>query len=81
MSIKYDHKQIAKELEATASGESYYGDALYVALDFPWTTHNDRAMLRRYLYGSKLKTDKNHLQEFSILTRFEGEMPIQPLKG
>jgi hypothetical protein len=75
MSTKYDHKQIAKELEATANGDSYYGNALYVALDLPWTTQNDKSMLHRYLHGSELKTDRNRLQDFAILTRFGGEMP------
>ncbi len=76
MSTKYDHKQIAKELEATANGVSYYGNAIYVALDLPWTTQNDRSMLHRYLCGSELKTDRNRLQDFAILTRFNGEMPL-----
>ena len=75
MSTKYDHKQIAKELEATANGDAYYGNSLYVALDLPWTTQNDKSMLHRYLLGSELKTDRNRLQDFAILTRFGGEMP------
>jgi hypothetical protein len=75
---KYDHKRIADELDATANGDSYYGNALYVALDLPWATYNDKAMLHRYLHGSELKTDRHRLQDFAILTRFAGEMPIKP---
>jgi len=74
---KYDHIQIAKELEAIALGSSYFGNALYVAMDLPWTTKNDRDMLARYMYGSELKTDSKRLQDFAILTRFAGEMPLK----
>lgn len=81
MSNKYDNVQIAKELEATANGESYYGNALYVALDLPWATANDKAMLHRYLHGSELKTDRHRLQDFAILTRFNGEMPVKTIEG
>jgi hypothetical protein len=74
---KYDNIQIANELEAIALGHTYFGNALYVAMDFPWTTKNDRDMLARYLYGSELKTDRPRLQDFAILTRFAGEMPVK----
>jgi hypothetical protein len=77
MSTKYDHKQIAKELEATANGDSYYGNALYVAKDMPWTTDNDRAMLGRWLNGANTASDARRLQDFAILTRFSGEMPVK----
>jgi len=72
--MKYDHTQIAKELEATASGDSYYGNALYVAMDFPWATQKHKSMLQRYLHGSELSGDRFTLQEFAILTRFEGKL-------
>ena len=74
---KYDHQQIAKELEATANGESYYGNALYVAMELPWTSANDRQMLQRYLHGSELLSDRMRLQDFAIITRFKGEMPLK----
>jgi hypothetical protein len=73
--MKYGHERIAKELEATAKGNTYYGDALYVAMDFPWTTHNDRALLMRYMYGSELLTDKAKLIEFSALCHNQGTVP------
>lgn len=73
--MSYDHKKIADELEATAQGQSYFGNALYVAIELPWTTKNDRAMLHRYMHGSELLSDRTRLQEFAILTRFNGEFP------
>ena len=72
--MKYDHKQIADELEATANGTSYFGNALYVARDFPWTTHNDRALLTRYLHGTASVGDKAKLIEFAHLSRNQGEV-------
>jgi hypothetical protein len=72
--MRYDNKKIADELEATANGSSYFGNALYVARDFPWTTHNDKAMLTRYMFGSELLTDKDKLIEFAHLSRNQGEM-------
>jgi hypothetical protein len=72
--MKYDHTQIAKELEATANGDSYYGNALYVAMDMPWTTQKHKEMLHRYLHGSELSSDRFMLQDFAILTRIEGKL-------
>ena len=72
--MRYDHKKVADELEAIAKGINYFGNALYVARDFPWTTGNDRDMLTRFMYGSELLTDKGKLLEFANLSRNEGEM-------
>ena len=72
--MRYDHKKIADELEAIAKGSNYFGNALYVARDFPWTTGNDRDMLTRFMHGSELLTDKDKLLEFAHLSRNEGEM-------
>lgn len=71
--MKYDHIQIAKELEVTANGDSYYGNSLYVALDLPWATEKDKQMLHRYLHGSELSTDRFRLLDLAILTRMEGK--------
>ena len=49
---KYDNYQIAKELIATALGEAYYGNALYVALDIPVLTDEERYCIMRYLDGT-----------------------------
>ena len=71
----YDHKQIAKELKATASGESYFGNALYVARDMDFITDNDRQCLTRYLFGNNTATDRFRLQDIAILIDHNGEMP------
>jgi len=73
--MKYDNKKIAKELYATAQGDSYYGNALYTALDFPFITRNDRECLFRYLNGSELLSDRFRLQDIAILIQNNGEMP------
>ena len=71
----YDNKQIAKELKATASGESYFGNALYVARDIDFITDNDRQCLTRYLFGNNTATDRFRLQDIAILIEHNGEMP------
>jgi hypothetical protein len=63
---KYNAKRIAWELERTAMGDGYYGNALYVAMDMPQTTKNDREMLHRYMCGSNLKTDHVKLQDLAM---------------
>lgn len=73
--MSYNHIQISKELDATALGDSYHGNALYVARDMPWATHNDKLMLTRWLNGSQTSSDFHALQDFAILTRNEGKMP------
>lgn len=65
----YDLKRIAFELDATANGISYYGNALYVALDLPEITAKEKSMLNRYLYGSELSNDRFLLQELAIKLR------------
>lgn len=70
--MKYDNKAIANELKATANGDAYHGNSLYVAMDFPWTTNNDRSLLTRYLYGSELLSDRIKLIEFAMLSYNEG---------
>jgi hypothetical protein len=62
---KYLPKKIAEELIKTALGESYYGNALYVALDFPCLNESDKRCIARYLYGSNLKTDHVHLYDIA----------------
>jgi hypothetical protein len=59
------YKKLAEQLNDIAQGSSYYGDALYVALEHPVTTCNDKQMLARYLYGSELLSDRIRLQELS----------------
>lgn len=65
-SNKYNNKRIAWELERTAMGDGYYGNALYVAMDMAQTTQTDREMLHRYLHGSNLTTDHVKLQDLAM---------------
>jgi hypothetical protein len=47
----YNRERIAWEIEQTASGANYYGNALLVASGMPETTHNDRLVLRQVMFG------------------------------
>lgn len=71
--MKYDLHQIAKELDLTANGESYYGNALYVAMDLPFITKNDKACLMRYLYRGELSSDRFKLQDIATIVRNKGD--------
>lgn len=62
----YSLKQIARELRATASGEAYYGNALYVAMDMPGLTDAERRLILRWLDGSQSGTDRFRLQDVAI---------------
>jgi hypothetical protein len=62
---KYDRKQISKELQATAQGAAYYGNAFYVALDIPELSKHDRVVLRRYLRGTETVSDRFELQNIA----------------
>ena len=59
----YNKRKIADELIATAQGNSYYGNALYDALDV--AEGKDKEMLHRYLHGSELTSDRIALQDFA----------------
>jgi len=62
---RYDNKQIARELQATAQDTSYYGNALYVALDFPGLDRYEKIVLRRWLRGSQNVQDRFELQNIA----------------
>jgi hypothetical protein len=67
--MNYDAQRIAQELDQTAQGYSYYGNALYVAMGMPGVTDDERRMLHRYMNGSELTTDRLRLQELAIKLR------------
>jgi hypothetical protein len=71
-SPKYDKNQIAKELSATASGASYCGNALFVAIGIPILTDEERWVLCRWLDGSQVATDSHRLQDIAIKIRCDG---------
>lgn len=62
---KYDAKRVAKELIATALGEAYHGNALYVAKDIPGLAEEERWVILRYLDGTQCGTDHIELQHIA----------------
>ena len=66
---RYDEARIAHELRLTASGQSYYGNALYVALDIPCITASPehKTAIQRYLRGTQIATDHIRLQEAAMM--------------
>lgn len=62
-----DRKRIAWELERTAMGDGYYGDALHVAKGFPEATPSVRALLDRWATGKqKGLSDRTDLCTFAL---------------
>lgn len=61
-----NYKRIGWELERTAMGDGYYGNALRVAKDIPGLTDQDRAVLDRYATGSQHDTDHIALQDIAM---------------
>ena len=59
---RYGPKQIARELIATALGDAYFGNAIYVARDIPVLTDEERMVLCRWLDGSQCAADGRELQ-------------------
>jgi len=62
----YNEKQIAWELERTALGDGFYGNALRVAKDLPGVTADDRALLDRFATGMNRSTDHVGLQDLAM---------------
>lgn len=62
----YNEKQIAWELERTALGDGFYGNALRVAKDMPGVTADDRALLDRFATGMSRATDHVDLQDLAM---------------
>lgn len=65
----YNAMQIAWELEGTAMGFGYYGNALRVAKDIPGLTAEDRSLLDRFATGLNHKTDHIGLQDLAMRVR------------
>lgn len=61
--------RIADELDATAHGHAYYGNALYVAKDVPGLTAADRACLDRWATGADTSSDRFDLMDIAIRIR------------
>jgi len=73
----YSLAQIAFELERTAVGDGYYGNALRVAKDIHGLTDQDRHLLDRFATGINGGTDHVALQDLALridaLAKLKGE--------
>lgn len=63
---QYNAARIAWELERTAMGDAFYGNALRVAKDIPGLTDDDRALLDRYATGLQRGTDHVKLCDLAL---------------
>lgn len=72
---RYGLAQIAWELERTALGEAFYGNALRVAKDIQGLSDQERSLLDRYATGAQRGTDHVALQQLAtfvdVLARHE----------
>lgn len=68
--MTYDDTQIAAELYATAIGDAYYSNALYVVRDHPALDAADRRVLNRWLEGRNWHGDGPALQEIAMKVRY-----------
>lgn len=62
----YSHARIAWELERTAMGDGFYGNALRVAKDIAGLTSENRSLLDRFLTGLNRGTDHIELQDLAL---------------
>lgn len=62
----YNLARIAWEVERTAVGDAFYGNALRVAKDIPGLTPDDRALLDRFATGSNGGMDHVQLQTLAM---------------
>lgn len=62
----YSADRIAFELNATASGSAYFGNALRVAKDIPGLGDDDLALLDRWATGRQTASDSFRLQDLAI---------------
>lgn len=74
---KYSNKTIAMELVATALGNGYYGNSLYVAKDIPGLTNKDCQCIGRWLSGFPNRTDGFDLQDIANRIAAMDEQPIE----
>jgi len=62
----YTAKRIAWELDRTAQGDAYYGNAIHVAMDIPGLSDADQMVLHRYAFGKAQGTDHVALQDIAL---------------
>ena len=71
----YNRKKIAWELERTAMGDGYYGNALRAAKDLPEATPAVRSLLDRWATGAQNGlSDRLELCEFAIYVYQQPEL-------
>lgn len=64
--MTYNIKKIAHELDETARGLAYYGNALYVAMDIPGMSQSERLCIQAHLHGTDTASDGWRLQRIAI---------------
>ena len=75
----YNLKQIANEIQATAEGRAFYGNALFVAMDLPFLTAEDKNIIDLYQTGQNRKYGMDstalrmRLQDIVVKIRRESE--------
>lgn len=67
--MKYDKTVIADEIQKTALGEAYYGNALRVAKDFDFLSREEVSVLEKYLTGKTWLGNHFALQDIAIKIR------------
>lgn len=75
----YSLAQIAFELERTALGDGYYGNALRVAKDIHGVSDKDRSLLDRFATGTNGGTDHVALQDLAL--RIDALAKLQEIKS
>lgn len=64
--VSYDYKRLSWELERTAMGEAFYGNAIRVAKYITGLMNEDLDVLERYSTGTNQGTDHITLQEIAL---------------
>jgi len=67
--MTHDLYAIAKELDQTAQGISYHGNALHAARVVPCVTANDVQCINKWLHGTNTPSDGFRLQEIASYIR------------
>jgi len=71
----YNARRIGWELERTAMGDGYFGNALRVAMDIPGIDDADKAVLQRYATGRQHGVDHVCLQNIAKKVYFSETVP------
>jgi hypothetical protein len=71
--MKYDDIQVARELFATAQGDAYYGNALYVVKDRQDLSVEEKVAVISYLRGNITATHRFVLQDLAIRIGYDGK--------